>query len=376
MREARCANAGARGPLHTQRTGGEERRRAVWSSVAEQLAALDDLELNDALARATRHGAGIGGASCELDLDGVPVFVKVVPLTELERRPEHVRSTSNLFGLPPFLQYGVGSPGFTAWRELAAHERTTRWVLDGAATGYPLLYHWRVLPVEAFDPVEEHRDPDATIAYWHGAAGLGDRLVALGACRAGLVLFLEHLPHQLDDWLHRQLAEGGTEAAAAIEMVDATLLAPVITMNRHGLFHFDSHLRNLLTDGRRVLVADFGLATAFDFDLDDQERRLLQRHELHDVAYTVTRFVNRLVTDLVGIDEPAARNAYIADHASTHRPAGLPSVADAIVRRHAPVAQVVNDFYWRLFTEARDLPFPTEPLQRAAERASLSPLRP
>ncbi|CAN5355609.1 hypothetical protein BH23ACT7_BH23ACT7_05360 [soil metagenome] len=58
-------------------------------------------------------------------------------------------------------------------------------------------------------------------------------------------------------------------------MVDATLLQPIITMNRAGLFHFDSHLRNLLTDGEQVLVTDLGLATARDFDLDEEERRFL-----------------------------------------------------------------------------------------------------
>lgn len=353
-----------------------ESRRAAWSSVKQRLASLDDVKLMGVLAAAAKHGAGIGGVTSVVDVDGVSVFTKVVPLTGREREPGNVRSTQNLFNLPPFCQYGLlGSPGFTAWRELEAHQRATQWVLDEETGDFPLLYHWRVLPVEIPDPIDEHGDRDTAVAYWHGAPGVADRLAALDTCNAGLVLFMERVPHQLDDWLGWQLAVGGDHAAAAIEQVAATLLEPVIEMNRHGLFHFDSHLRNLLTDGTRVLVADFGLATAFDFDLDEQERGFLERHHLHDPAYTITKFVNRLVTDLVGLEDPAARNAYIADHATTHRPVGLPGAADVVLRRYAPVAQVINAFYWRLFTEARDLPFPTAPLQRAAAVAALPGLK-
>lgn len=357
-------------------TRAAENRRVVWSSVEQRLACLDDAELMGVVAAATKHGTGIGGVTAVVDVDGVSVFTKVVPLTEREREPGNVGSTRNLFRLPAFCQYGVvGSPGFTAWRELEAHQRTTQWVLDGETADFPLLYHWRVLPVAIPDPVDEHGDRDTAVAFWHGAPGVADRLAALDACNAGLVLFMERLPHQLDVWLRRQLAAGGEQAAAAIEQVEATLLEPVIAMNRRGLFHFDTHLANLLTDGTRVLVTDFGLATALDFDLDEQERDFLARHQLHDPAYTITKFVNRLVTDLVGLESPAARNAYIAEHATTHRPGGLPATADAVLRRHAPVAQVINAYYWRLFTEARDLPFPTEPLQRAATAAALPGLQ-
>ncbi|MGW1207306.1 hypothetical protein [Streptomyces cyaneofuscatus] len=68
----------------------------------------------------------MGGRSALLKVDGRPVFVKEVPLTERERLPEHTRSTANLFGIPAFCQYGVGSgSGFGAWREVGVHTMTT-----------------------------------------------------------------------------------------------------------------------------------------------------------------------------------------------------------------------------------------------------------
>jgi hypothetical protein len=266
--------------------------------------------------------------------------------------------------------------GFTAWRELAALERTTAWVLDGDSVAFPRLYHWRILPVGPPRLIDGQTDVDAQVAYWHGARGVADRLAAIASSTTGLVLFLEHLPHQLDGWLHERLVQGGGAAAAAIEMVDATLLDPVLALNARGFFHFDAHLGNLLTDGERVYLADFGLTTSTSFDLDIEERHFLDAHGLHDVAYAATRFVNRIVTDLAGIVDPAApdpaiRNAYLADCANGERPIGLPPAAGEVVRRYAPVAEVINAFYWRLFTEARNLPFPADRLERAAARADL-----
>jgi hypothetical protein len=346
-------------------------RGSTWSRVQARLKDFDDAELAALVRSASEVGSGIGGRTLRLVVDGTTVFVKAVSLAAVETRPANLRSTANLFGLPTFCQYNVGSPGINAWRELEALERTTRWVLDGDAAGFPLLYHWRLLPGEPPPPEPEHADPDEAVAYWHGAEGVARRLAAIRASTTALLLFLEYQPHRLDTWLRERLDTGGAAAAEAIEMVDDTLLAPMLWMNQHGLFHFDSHLANLLTDGRQVLVTDFGLATARDFALDDGELRFLDQHRLHDPAYTATKFVNFLVTELTGITDPRARDAYIGEHASGRGPSGLPPAAAAIVHRYAPVAEIINSVYWTLFTERRDIDFPTAELERASNRAAL-----
>lgn len=124
----------------------EAARLAGYGAVATELSLLSDHRLKELVASAVPLGSGIGGRSAELEIAGRRVFVKRVPLTDIELRPEHVRSTANVFGLPTFYQYGAGSAGFGAWRELAAHTLTTHWVLGGAYAGFPLMYHWRVLP--------------------------------------------------------------------------------------------------------------------------------------------------------------------------------------------------------------------------------------
>ncbi|PSL00079.1 hypothetical protein CLV63_102205 [Murinocardiopsis flavida] len=140
-------------------------RLADYATAAASLAPLSDRRLRALVDGAAPVGSGIGGSTAELTVDGVRVFVKKVPLTDLERRPENVRSTANLFGLPTYYQYGVGSAGFGAWRELAAHAMTTAWVLADAYPGFPLMYHWRVLPDSPAAARGDFADTAETVSY-------------------------------------------------------------------------------------------------------------------------------------------------------------------------------------------------------------------
>src|SRR5687768_6991053 len=121
-------------------------RRSRHERVSAWLAARDDAELAALLDTAPVGAVGIGGGSAMLDVDGVPVFAKRIPITDLEL--SHPHSTANLFDLPTYCQYGMhrlGSPGFGAWRELAANTIVTAGILAGETASFPLLYHWRAL---------------------------------------------------------------------------------------------------------------------------------------------------------------------------------------------------------------------------------------
>ena len=194
------------------------RARVVkYTDVSTALALLSDHQLGQLVDEAQALGAGIGGTSALLDIAGAPVFVKRVPLTDLERHPQNVMSTANVFGLPTFCQYGVvayGSSGFGAWRELAANTMTTNWVLAKQSEAFPLMYHWRVLPGAA-PLADELADIDRVVAYWGDSAAVRRRLHALAQASASVVLFLEYIPQNLDAWLTSQLAAGPDAVAAA-----------------------------------------------------------------------------------------------------------------------------------------------------------------
>lgn len=123
-------------------------RLETYERISKELKNMSDKMLSDLLHQAAPMHSGIGGTSATLTLEGTKVFVKKIALTDLERKSEHFLSTANLFDLPLFYQYGVGSKGFGAWRELATHLMTSKWVILENCPNFPILYHWRILPTQ------------------------------------------------------------------------------------------------------------------------------------------------------------------------------------------------------------------------------------
>ncbi len=314
-----------------------------------RLAELSDDDVRALLESDSAPTVGFGGITSTAVVDGVPVFVKRVPLTDLERRPENVGSTANLFGLPTFYQYGIGSAGFGVWRELAVHAMTTQWVLDGSFAGFPVLYHWRVLPQEPrpMDPAELER----WVAHWDGAEAVRARLEAIGHASAAVVLFMEHIPKTLDEWL-------ASADESAYEFTQNALREGARFMREKGLVHFDAHFRNLLTDGHRVYFADFGLANHTDFDLDADESAFLHRHRGYDHFYTIGHLCVWLVSKLLNLSWPES-HAYLRDRGPD---VALPGVAGRIVARHASVTAVLDDFFVRLTEASKRTPYPVDKL--------------
>ncbi|MFI2487432.1 protein kinase family protein [Promicromonospora kroppenstedtii] len=343
-------------------------RLAAHAAVSAALSRTGDSALRELLDAATPIGSGIGGATRLLEVEGTPVFVKQVRLTDLERLPEHAGSTANLFDLPDFCHFGVGSiggPGFGAWRELAAHALTTDWVLAGEHEGFPLMYHWRVLPDGGHPLPEELADVERAVAYWGGGPQIRDRIEALEQSSASIVLFLEYVPQTLHTWLDEQIRVGGEAAEEACAMVDAELAAGVAFMNARGLLHLDVHFQNVLTDGDRLFFADYGLAISSGFDLTPDEAVFLAEHEGYDRDYAAAYLVNWLAVAVYEYG-PDERRAFVRDCAKGVAPRDVPAAVAELLLRDAPVAAVVGDFHRRFQQESRTTPYPLAALGRLA----------
>ena len=321
-------------------------RGSRHARVAASLAARADGELAALLEAASPNGVGVGGGSSIADADGVPVFVKRIPITDLELA--HPHSTANLFDLPVRRQYGMyrlAGPGFGAWRELAANQSVTEGVLAGEAESFPLLYHWRVLPGRP--PVAaEHLDIDAVVAQFGGDQAVRARFEALAGATASLVLFLEHLPDGLPRWLNDPVGRAPT--------VERQLFEMVAFLRRRRLLHLDGHFGNIRADDDRLYLVDFGLATSPLFDLSDAERDFVARNAGHDADYASMRLVNWLVTSVCGVPVPAGSRPVARDHfvrrcTTGGIPPDVPPPVAEIIAKHAPVAARMNDFCGRLF---------------------------
>ncbi|MFD6822759.1 protein kinase family protein [Streptomyces sp. NPDC060085] len=352
---------------------GHAARVSAYAAVGARLSLLSDRRLADEVSAAPSLGSGIGGRAAEMEVEGIRVFVKRVPLTDIELQPAHVRSTANMFGLPLFYQYGAGSAGFGAWRELAAHIMTTGWSLKNEYAGFPLLYHWRVLPdsppagfVDGLGGVE------GAVAHWEGSSAVRRRLEAIGRSSYSLVLFLEHVPQTLAEWLgeSRDAAQPEPGNESPYRWVENALLRGTEFMSARGLVHFDAHFANLLTDGQRVYFADFGLALSRDFELSAQERDFLADHLVYDRSYAPNHLLRHHLPDEVrgGTEHGVFLRAWV----DGHQPADVPPDITAIIDRHAPHAIVLDDFHHRLLTKSKRTPFPAAELRRAVGGASTS----
>ena len=336
-------------------------RLAAYSTAATHLSLLSDRRLAELVATAAPLGSGIGGRSAELDIGGTRTFIKRVPLTDIELRPENVRSTANLFNLPTFYQYGVGSAGSGAWRELAVHTMTTNWVLGNEYAGFPLMYHWRVLPdspPERFGA--EFGTVDRAVAHWEGSAAVRDRLEAIGRSSSSVVLFLEYVPHTLASWLGEHRTTAATGAYAEVE---ESLVRGAAFMSSHGLVHFDAHFANVLTDGQQLYFADFGLALSSAFELSVAETEFLSRHVAYDRVYVASQLLRYPLFD--GMRGDLGRDAFLrAWVAGQLRDNVSPEIA-AILDRHARSAVILDEFHRRLLEESKQTPFPAPEIDRA-----------
>ncbi len=245
-------------------------RQDTWFELSSRLALMEDLALLGLL-RASEPAAG-WGCSRVLTIGDTRVFTKSVPLT----RREHARPycTANLFELPTFYNYGVGSAGFGVFRELASHVKTTNWVLSGAIDAFPLMYHHRILPRTGSPPVMTAEELDKYVAFWNGDEGIRSYMQARQEAEYEVVIFLEYVPDVLKTWLPAN--------QDALPMVMAGMQEAISFLRARGVVHFDAHLSNILTDGAQVFLTDFGLVLDAEFDLDETERAFLQAHRHYD----------------------------------------------------------------------------------------------
>lgn len=313
-----------------------------FEKISTALDALKDRQVDVLLESARDHHTGIGGKSHLIEIEGTPVFVKKVPLTNLERQPNNVLSTSNLFDLPTCCQYGIGSPGFGAWRELSAHKITTGWVKAGTCANFPLLYHSRTICGDTCSPVnlEPWGTIDKFVGYWEDSPALRRRVEELNGASAQILLFLEFVPHNLNAWLNAKLQEGGSSAEAALTMVDDQLTSAIEYMSSHGMIHFDAHFDNILTDGTTIYISDFGLALSRDFTLSPAEQDFFKRHQSFDQSNAAINLLYCVVTSNFGKENWTEKLQECIEGKRE-----LPAYANAVVRKHGQTALAMAEFY-------------------------------
>lgn len=334
-----------------------------YGHLATELSLLSDKHLESLIETASHMGTSIGGTSFLLTINNAPIFIKKIRLSNIETQPQNTMSTRNIFQLPLYYQYGVGSAGFGAWRELAAHAMTTNWVLTNECEHFPLMYHYRILS----SPKRLATDDDlakieSDILYWEGSSAIRSRLLASQEAIADIVLFLEYFPSNLYNWLEKYIQ---TIDTAKMSNIEQELLQTIDFMKSHGFLHMDSHFWNLLTDGDHIYFSDFGLALSSKFELGKPEIEFFEKNQNYDKYSAITNFLHSIITGLYGQDDWIKRLKECLNNKNN-----LPRTLQSIIKRYAPIAISMDEFYTKLRFESKNTPLPVNQLNELLTKAN------
>ncbi|MBP6869804.1 hypothetical protein KBC04_02900 [Candidatus Babeliales bacterium] len=333
----------------------DKNRLRSYTTVANKLACLSDEQIADLVSNDKDWSSGYGKTS-SIDIDGVTIFVKKIPLTDLEEQQNNIRSTKNLFDLPLFYQYGVGSAGFGVWREVAALMMASNWVLTGASKNFPLLYHWRVVHHDVVPGVTSSQKIDKKVAYWQNSSAVRHRIESMNQATSSVVIFSEYFPQTLHSYLMKKAEEGLRPFEAAIKMVDHNLEETASCMADHGMIHFDAHSHNIMTDGNRLYFADFGLALSSLFDLSHKEKTFLEMHKNYDKIYVQTDLVFNIFEALKFEEQQAV--AVLKKYKAGDRTMTKSVYITSILKKYAQSALLIDDFMIKLRSESKLTPYP------------------
>ncbi len=335
---------------------------------------------------ASEQFAGFGN-SHTLEIDGAKIFVKRLPVTDIEQA--NFFSTKNLYGLPLFYQYGLGSAGFGVFRELVAHIKTTNWVLNNEIQTFPLLYHYRIMP---FSGKRNEVDAERFKRYVH-AWGNNKNIEQYTLDRAHapyeIVLFLEHIPHVLQSWLSKHLDQ--------IQHVFDELWTTINFLQKKGMIHFDLHFGNILTDGEQIYLTDFGLIADKNFSLLEEEISFFNAHANYDYGMLVLSLYSPILTiykDLPEIEQNRIKKDYglLKDDGKMDESINLYSVllknieeiqAKGILKindtylkfilKYHNISLLMHDFFLTMIhNHKKDTEFPTKRLNQLLEQVGLS----
>jgi serine/threonine protein kinase len=88
----------------------------------------------------------------------------------------------------------------------------------------------------------------------------------------------------------------GSESGS-VQSISDDMCETLSFLKSKGILHFDAHLHNILLDGKRPILTDFGLALDKQFNLSKSEQRFFQNHSHYDLGEFISclgmQFLNR-----------------------------------------------------------------------------------
>lgn len=264
-----------------------DNRKQKYYKLNTKISYLSDKDINNL--KKEKESTG-WGKNAIVQIDGEKVFVKKIAVTKLEY--DNQFDTANLYNVPVFCNYGIGSLGFNCFRELAMHVKTTNWVLNDDIENFPLMYHYRIIkneyPLKHFDKKNELKE---YIKKWNNDKNIEKYAIAKDNAKYEIVIFLEYFPYVLYDLLKPDVKQVNSYIAQMTKTIDF--------LKKNNIIHFDAHQGNIVSDGKTFYLTDFGLVLDIEFNLTDLERDFFKRNDYYDYA-TILSNIGEPLTNQIG----------------------------------------------------------------------------
>jgi len=355
----------------------------MYAKVSSQIALMDNAKLQSLLDKSESQNGW--GRAQTIALGQSKVFIKRVPITALEY--ENAFSTQNLYDLPMYYHYGVGSAGFGVFRELITYIKTTNWVLEGAIANFPLMYHYRILSTYGARAEVDWERHQGYVKYWDSNANIGRYLLDRASAGYEMVLFLEYIPDTVGSWL--------SENTHQIERLLADIGGAITFLRKNGILHLDAHFHNILTDSERFYLTDFGLALDESFDLTPTEEMFYQKHcdydygellsslgshSFHMWPHGLSDAEKRQISERYGIREKMEYEemlSLLVNHKEAIHADGLLKMDRsyiASIAKYWSVLLLMQEFFFTIQrNDKKDTPFPNVKLRRLLTETGFIP---
>ena len=243
-----------------------------YKLLKNKLAELNDEQILGLIKKSTTYNVSDNTQTKVIDLFGVKIFVKRIPITKNELIN---MSTRNIYQLPMFYQYGIGSLGFGVLRELKSAKMASKYVLRRQCLNFPLLYHYRI--IKKIGITSNHKnDLKKHSKFWGENFRITSLLHDKSNAEDYLYIFMEYFPNNIKEWIIEQSLQGNLQDTVEIIVKKIKKISNFLKSQK--FLHMDSHIFNILTDGHTIYYADFGLAIHESFQLSNKEKKFLNHH--------------------------------------------------------------------------------------------------
>lgn len=175
--------------------------------------------------------------------------------------------------------YGIGSAGFSPWRELLLHIKTTNFVLTGEIDNFPLLYHYRI--VEDGPKESDITKIESYAQIWNNDRNIKIYLEDREVSTMQIILFFEHIEYNLYNALQKEKISYENFLLQAFPIINF--------LNNNDILHMDSHDGNYLVDSNgKLYLADFGISIDNKFNLSQDEKNFIENNSSYDYALTLS----------------------------------------------------------------------------------------